>query len=295
MYGRSHPRHGKPHAAEPRSLRRQKTRIRQLDVFQPAAAVAEQLAGHGEGHLDIACRREDDRSLHAMIVQIGKQSQIQPRLPGRLRGAQRGPQQRMNRRRQPRCPRILALEPATFALPGIARQPQRLERDRASRVLQSIGWPSVYSRPSERSIVAAFVLAAAQRRHHLHAFAVLLTAFARRTWSAPDADSAPPRYRSRGRARCSTPAANCTVCRTLRHQYSGPISGPVDPPSEHRGEQRQRRRARLDAVQRRQQLVAHRIHLGAVESVLDLQKAAENLPLFQRGRSPPAARHRRRA
>ena len=56
---------------------------------------------------------------------------------------------------------------------------------------------------------------------------------------------------------------------------------PLDPSSGDGGEQRQRRGAGQDAAQRRQQFVAYRVHLGAVEGVLHLQKAAKHLPLFQ--------------
>ncbi len=56
---------------------------------------------------------------------------------------------------------------------------------------------------------------------------------------------------------------------------------PLHPEARDRGEERQSGRPGLDALQRLEQLLADRVHLGAVEGVLDLQEAAEDLLLFQ--------------
>ena len=81
-------------------LGREETGIGELDIPELAADGAECLAARREGQLQIGRRGHDRRMLHAVVGEVGRQAQVEPRLPGGPRPALRDPEQRVGRRRR---------------------------------------------------------------------------------------------------------------------------------------------------------------------------------------------------
>ena len=262
---------------------REEAGIGELDIPELAADGAECLAARREGQLQIGRRGHDRRVLHAVVGEVRRQAQVEPRLPGRSRPALRDPEQRVGRRRQPRHPRLLGLVPEPFALPGVERQadePPRLGHQSAP----VDGWPSACSAPSELQHRGPLVLVAAQRRQHGRALALTVGS----TRSPPP--SAP------GVRLSSTAVSQPSSIETL-HAVGEPDRPadvvppvfraelrPLDRAARDGGEQGQGRRPRPDALQRGEQFVADRVHLGAVEGILDPQEPAEHAAFFEPAR-----------